>query len=103
MQTVCSSPAFVLFALHNDGVLCLVSIADRRCTDVQQHLSMTMPWLQWEQRPGETIYKGHRSYDLMLNLQLGIRWSISRNARDPVLKNLPTSVFSEKVNLASLL
>ncbi|KAL3135393.1 hypothetical protein ABBQ32_007577 [Trebouxia sp. C0010 RCD-2024] len=52
---------------------------------------------RWEQRPGETIYKGHRSYDLMLNLQLGIRWSISRNARDPVLKELPTSVFSEKV------
>lgn len=25
------------------------------------------------QRPGETIYKGHRSYDLMMNLQLGIR------------------------------
>jgi 1-phosphatidylinositol-4-phosphate 5-kinase len=24
-------------------------------------------------RPGETIFKGHRSYDLMLNLQLGIR------------------------------
>ena len=23
-------------------------------------------------RPGETIFKGHRSYDLMLNLQLGI-------------------------------
>lgn len=52
---------------------------------------------RWEQRPGETIYKGHRSYDLMLNLQLGIRWSVSRNARDPALKDLPTSVFSEKV------
>ena len=25
-------------------------------------------------RPGETIFKGHRSYDLMLNLQLGIRY-----------------------------
>lgn len=24
-------------------------------------------------RPGETIIKGHRSYDLMLRLQLGIR------------------------------
>jgi hypothetical protein len=23
---------------------------------------------------GETIFKGHRSYDLMLNLQLGVRW-----------------------------
>ena len=63
---------------------------------------MTTCWLQWEQRPGETIYKGHRSYDLMLNLQLGIRWSISRNARDPALKELPTSVFSEKAKLVSL-
>lgn len=53
--------------------------------------------MQWEQRPGETIYKGHRSYDLMLNLQLGIRWSVSRNARDPADKELPSSVFSEKV------
>ena len=23
---------------------------------------------------GETVFKGHRSYDLMLNLQLGVRW-----------------------------
>lgn len=53
--------------------------------------------MQWEQRPGETIYKGHRSYDLMLNLQLGIRWSVSRNARDPAMKEIPSSVFSEKV------
>eukprot|EP00249_Psilotum_nudum_P013196 c24207_g2_i1 orf=853-3435(+) len=29
-------------------------------------------------RPGETIFKGHRSYDLMLNLQLGIRYSVGR-------------------------
>eukprot|EP00951_Prasinocladus_malaysianus_P012017 scaffold89274_cov46-Prasinocladus_malaysianus.AAC.1 len=28
------------------------------------------------QRPGETIYKGHQSYDLMLNLQQGILYSI---------------------------
>ena len=27
-------------------------------------------------RPGEVIHKLHRSYDLMLNLQLGIRWSV---------------------------
>lgn len=27
-------------------------------------------------RPGETIFKGHRSYDLMLNLQLGIRYGL---------------------------
>lgn len=31
-------------------------------------------WLMEEKkRPGETIYKGHRNYDLMMSLQLGIR------------------------------
>ena len=39
----------------------------------------------------------------MLNLQLGIRWSISRNARDPVLRQLPSSVFSEKASAIFLL
>lgn len=29
-------------------------------------------------RPGETIIKGHRSYDLMLSLQLGIRYSVGK-------------------------
>ena len=28
-------------------------------------------------RHGETIYKGHGSYDLMLQLRVGIRWSVS--------------------------
>ena len=32
-------------------------------------------------RPGETIYKGHHSYDLMRNLQLGLMFSIARSAR----------------------
>ncbi|KAJ7542874.1 hypothetical protein O6H91_09G015800 [Diphasiastrum complanatum] len=29
-------------------------------------------------RPGEAIIKGHRSYDLMLNLQLGIRYAVGK-------------------------
>jgi len=32
---------------------------------------------------GETIIKGHRSYDLMLNLQLGIRYSVSKIMNGP--------------------
>jgi hypothetical protein len=28
---------------------------------------------------GETIFKGHRSYELMVQLQLGIRWSTGRD------------------------
>ncbi|KAL5727313.1 1-phosphatidylinositol-4-phosphate 5-kinase [Ranunculus cassubicifolius] len=29
-------------------------------------------------RPGETIIKGHRSYDLMISLQLGIRYTVGK-------------------------
>ncbi|XVE96577.1 hypothetical protein REPUB_Repub02eG0234800 [Reevesia pubescens] len=35
-------------------------------------------------RPGETIIKGHRSYDLMLSLQLGIRYTVGKIT--PVLR-----------------
>eukprot|EP00210_Caulerpa_lentillifera_P002864 g2735.t1 len=31
-----------------------------------------------EKGPGEVIYKGHSSYDLMMNLQLGIQYSVGR-------------------------
>ncbi|XP_052203296.1 phosphatidylinositol 4-phosphate 5-kinase 1-like [Diospyros lotus] len=31
-------------------------------------------------KPGETISKGHKNYDLMLNLQLGIRYSVGKHA-----------------------
>ncbi|KAI5339824.1 hypothetical protein L3X38_019096 [Prunus dulcis] len=31
-------------------------------------------------KPGQTISKGHKNYDLMLNLQLGIRYSIGKHA-----------------------
>ncbi|KAF7140864.1 hypothetical protein RHSIM_Rhsim06G0108400 [Rhododendron simsii] len=31
-------------------------------------------------RPGQTISKGHKNYDLMLNLQLGIRYSVGKYA-----------------------
>lgn len=30
------------------------------------------------QKAGETIHEGHRSYELMLDLQLGIRWSVGK-------------------------
>eukprot|EP00250_Pteridium_aquilinum_P018590 c24131_g1_i1 orf=442-2904(-) len=34
-------------------------------------------------RPGETIFKGHQSYDLMLNLQLGIRYTVGKITPEP--------------------
>ncbi|KAH9295551.1 hypothetical protein KI387_039139, partial [Taxus chinensis] len=34
-------------------------------------------------RPGEAISKGHKNYDLMLNLQLGIRYTVGRITPEP--------------------
>ncbi|KAG6427938.1 hypothetical protein SASPL_112186 [Salvia splendens] len=46
-------------------------------------------------RQGETISKGHRNYDLMLNLQLGISHSVGRPGPPPSL-DLKTSAFDPK-------
>ena len=46
---------------------------------------------------GETIYKGHRSYDLMLNLQLGIRHSVQAVAREAAQQRLEEDHFRQKV------
>ncbi|KAL6522207.1 Phosphatidylinositol 4-phosphate 5-kinase 1 [Orobanche minor] len=45
-------------------------------------------------KPGQTISKGHKSYDLMLNLQLGIRYSVGKHAS--VLLDLKPSDFDPK-------
>ena len=51
------------------------------------------------ERPGETIYKGHRSYDLMLNLQLGVRHAVGTLASRPAQGGLQLLDFQEKVCL----
>ncbi len=53
--------------------------------------------MQVANKLGETIYKGHRSYDLMLNLQLGIRHSSQQVAKEPPLKQLSEEHFQQKV------
>ncbi|CAA3015128.1 phosphatidylinositol 4-phosphate 5-kinase 2 [Olea europaea subsp. europaea] len=45
-------------------------------------------------KPGQTISKGHKNYDLMLNLQLGIRYSIGKYAS--VLRDLKPCDFNPK-------
>ncbi len=35
-------------------------------------------WRYQPTHPGETIYKGHRSYELMRELQLGILYSVAQ-------------------------
>ncbi|KAK3009928.1 hypothetical protein RJ639_011035 [Escallonia herrerae] len=46
-------------------------------------------------RQGETISKGHKNYELMLNLQLGIRHSVGRPA-PPASLDLKASAFDAK-------
>lgn len=45
-------------------------------------------------KPGQTISKGHKNYDLMLNLQLGIRYSVGRHAS--ILRDLKPSDFDPR-------
>ena len=46
-------------------------------------------------RPGETIYKGHHSYDLMRNLQLGIIFSIAKSVEQAAGGGLRSPVQEE--------
>uniref|UniRef100_A0A803NL92 Phosphatidylinositol 4-phosphate 5-kinase n=1 Tax=Cannabis sativa TaxID=3483 RepID=A0A803NL92_CANSA len=45
-------------------------------------------------KPGQTISKGHKNYDLMLNLQLGIRYTVGKHAS--IVRNIKTSDFDPK-------
>lgn len=45
-------------------------------------------------KPGQTISKGHKNYDLMLNLQVGIRYSVGKHAS--ILRDLKPSDFDPK-------
>jgi 1-phosphatidylinositol-4-phosphate 5-kinase len=49
-------------------------------------------------RPGETIYKGHHSYDLMRNLQLGIIFSIAKSTKDACDGHFDGPVKDEEFN-----
>ncbi|EEF49138.1 phosphatidylinositol-4-phosphate 5-kinase, putative [Ricinus communis] len=45
-------------------------------------------------KPGQTISKGHKNYDLMINLQLGIRYSVGKH--DLLMRELRQSDFDPK-------
>ncbi|XP_074263554.1 phosphatidylinositol 4-phosphate 5-kinase 1-like [Silene latifolia] len=45
-------------------------------------------------KPGQTISKGHKNYDLMLNLQLGIRYSVGKHSS--ILRELKPRDFDPK-------
>ncbi|KAI5063235.1 hypothetical protein GOP47_0021782 [Adiantum capillus-veneris] len=54
-------------------------------------LRAAKPLRRWQRRqsrepvkPGETILKGHQSYGLMINLQLGIRYTVGKITPEPI-------------------
>eukprot|EP01018_Ginkgo_biloba_P037662 Gb_24341 [translate_table: standard] len=49
-------------------------------------------------RPGETIFKGHRNYELMLNLQLGIRYTVGRITPEPT-RDICSADFGPKARI----
>ncbi|KAJ0977534.1 hypothetical protein J5N97_013008 [Dioscorea zingiberensis] len=56
-----------------------------------------MGWLPKEvKKQGETISKGHKNYDLMLNLQLGIRHAVGRQPSPNMSFDLKASAFDPK-------
>eukprot|EP00210_Caulerpa_lentillifera_P003479 g3319.t1 len=54
-----------------------------------------------EKGPGEVIYKGHSSYDLMMNLQLGIQYSVGRinTQRSSSTDSLSDEYFIQKTKI----
>lgn len=49
---------------------------------------------------GEIINQDHRSYELMLDLQLGVRWSVSKVTQSPGSAALTHNHFENKVKVA---
>ncbi|XP_051123780.1 phosphatidylinositol 4-phosphate 5-kinase 1-like [Andrographis paniculata] len=50
-------------------------------------------------KPGQTITKGHKNYELMLNLQLGIRYSVGKHAS--MLQDLKPTDFDPKEKIST--
>ena len=68
-----------------------------KCEIIAQSRFLWWHGVQISAQPGESIYKGHRSYDLMLNLQLGVRFSVGSITSKPVPNQLSDSDFRRTV------
>jgi 1-phosphatidylinositol-4-phosphate 5-kinase len=61
---------------YMQGILISELVLDRSLSDSSKKSKLRQKKIvRVTKRPGETIIKGHRSYDLMLSLQLGIRYA----------------------------
>nr|DAD42749.1 TPA_asm: hypothetical protein HUJ06_000979 [Nelumbo nucifera] len=79
--------------LGRDGDDGSLQLEDTDSKGTRQQLKLNQP--REAKRQGETISKGHKNYELMLNLQLGIRHSVGRPAPNASL-DLKASAFDPK-------
>ncbi|KAE9585431.1 hypothetical protein Lal_00018020 [Lupinus albus] len=63
---------------YMQGVLISELVLDNMFSSTSRTARRLQRKLKEIKRPGEAIIKGHRSYDLMLSLQLGIRYTVGK-------------------------
>ncbi|PWA67410.1 phosphatidylinositol-4-phosphate 5-kinase, core [Artemisia annua] len=64
---------------YMQGILISELVVDNSFSDgSKREMRRQMKLVKEVKRPGEAIIKGHRSYDLMLSLQLGIRYTVGK-------------------------
>ncbi|KAL7239146.1 hypothetical protein ACSBR2_005112 [Camellia fascicularis] len=80
----------VVHSFYSDADIDGYSVAGREVEEVPMQIR-----IKPTKRQGETISKGHKNYELMLNLQLGIRHSVGRPA-PPTSLDLRSSAFDPK-------
>ncbi|KAF8769064.1 hypothetical protein HU200_006988 [Digitaria exilis] len=70
----------ILETEYMQGVLISEVVVDRTISHSFRRVSRRQKKMVKEDinKPGQTIIKGHRSYDLMLSLQLGIRYTVGK-------------------------
>ncbi|KAL0799111.1 hypothetical protein Bca101_054286 [Brassica carinata] len=78
-----------------DNVEASMIYRERLSVDRVHQFKKNPCWFNGEaKKAGETISKGHKKYDLMLNLQLGIRYSVGKHAS--IVRELKQNDFDPK-------
>lgn len=70
--------ASILEREYMQGVLISEIVLNNKFSSSRRAKKWQKKYAREVKRPGEAIIKGHRSYDLMLSLQLGIRYTVGK-------------------------
>ncbi|XP_066383250.1 phosphatidylinositol 4-phosphate 5-kinase 9-like [Miscanthus floridulus] len=79
LENLSDSRLPILEREYMQGVLISEVVLDRSFSDSSKKTKRRQKKIVRDtKKPGETIIKGHRSYDLMLSLQIGIRYTVGK-------------------------